>query len=98
MRHSLVHRVRVASCGLGVLGIIALAVAACATVMQGCTAQQSQLSVKVLSMSAEECARLALQLGRRDVATACGVSESALQVLEQTMALTVCELPDAGGQ
>lgn len=94
-RHSLVHRARCASIALGLAALIVLGVVGVAC-MQGCTRQQGDLAIKVLSMSAEQCAKFALSQGRKDVALACGLTDSALDVLEQSMKLTVCDLPDAG--
>ena len=64
-----------------------------------CTHAQGDAALRLLSMTAEACAKVALQQGRRDVALACGVTDSALDVLQASLDSQQCTIPsDAGGQ
>lgn len=70
-------------------------------VILGCTKQQGDLAERILTMSARACVEVAQAKGRTDIATACGITESAVEILSKSLDDQTCALPtdvDAGGQ
>lgn len=91
----MIHRIRIASIVLSCAGLLALGATVLAC-LQGCSAASNRTALKLLTMSTEECVKVAQAAGRKDVATACGITDSALDVLTASLADQVCTLPDAG--
>ena len=65
-----------------------------------CSAAQQQLEQRLLTMTADECVRIAQANGRGDIALACGIAESAVPIVASAIVPASCELPaaDAGAQ
>ncbi|MFA5892161.1 MAG: hypothetical protein WDA27_14630 [Actinomycetota bacterium] len=62
-----------------------------------CTKAQGDAALRVLTMSAEQCVKVAQANGRNDIATYCGLTDSALDILTASLADQTCTLPtDAG--
>ena len=64
-------------------------------VLCSCTRQQGDVALRVLTMSAESCVAVAKANGRTDIATYCGLTDSALDILQASLADQVCTLPPA---
>jgi len=53
--------------------------------------------MKLLSMTPEACVRVAVAFGRKDIATYCDITESAVEILTTALSDQTCTLPtDAG--
>ena len=63
-------------------------------ILTGCSAAQN---ARLLSMSADECVRIAKANGRDDIALACNIAESAVPVVSAALADTTCTIPVDGG-
>lgn len=82
------------------LGLLSIAMCgimfgACSTA--GCTKQQGDIAERVLTMSARACVQVAQAKGRADIATACGLTEDAVEILSKSLDDQVCTLPQDGG-
>lgn len=90
------HRYQVGSLLLAFAGMVLLA--ACLVVLPHCTSQQGDKAMKILSMTPEACVRVAVAFGRKDIATYCDISESAVEILTTALSDQTCTLPepDAG--
>jgi len=65
--------------------------------MNGCTPAQGDKAMKLLSMTPEACVRVAVAFGRKDIATYCDITESAVEILTTALSDQTCTLPtDAG--
>lgn len=96
VRHSLVYRARVTSIVLSLAALIVLGVIAIACA-EGCTKQQGDMAERLLTMSARACVAVAQAKGRTDIATACGLTEDAVEILSKSLDDQVCTLPADGG-
>lgn len=89
------HRVyQVWAIALAAIGLVVLELAV------ACTPAQRDRAERILTMSADACVKIATLRGRTDIATYCGLSEDAVQVLSAALDEPVCTVPpaDAGAE
>lgn len=73
--------------------VASLAIAA----LCSCTRAQGDAAMRLLTMTAESCVRVAAAQGRADIAQACGLTDDALTILQASLADQQCAIPtDAG--
>ena len=81
---------QIASIALGIGWIAGLAI-------YGCSAAQRKAEERFLTIAASECVKVAVARGRNDIATACGITEAAADVIIAALDTpTVCAVGDAG--